>query len=366
MSLTWSQALAWRMRGHLLEPVGDESVAGVVSRLGAVPAVNEASAELAVRVRRDRSRRGELAHALAEGHVIRSSAFRGATHYLSAQDGGAYLALRAAGRQWELPSWQEHYGLGPTDWPDFRQTVRAALVAGPLTVAELGAAVARTPAYRHLRPVFDDGADTLAKPLMWQGDMSYGPPRDGRPTFQRLDGPWWAGIWDLDEAGPHAITSYLRTYGPATTDHVHHWLGAGLGAGRKRLLSWLGTLRDRLEAVEVDGTTAYVLGEDLDDLMATRPTDAVRLLPGHDQWVMGVGTSDAHVVPPARRAQITRGASLVVAGGVVSGTWSVRDDQVAVTWWAERGRAPREALEVEVLRLAALLERPLTSTVDTV
>src|SRR5689334_13511752 len=100
MAITWSQALAWRMRRQLLEPVGEESVAGVVERLGAVPAMDEGLAELAVRVRRAGSRRGELAEALGEGQIIKAFAFRGATHYLSTDDGGAYLALRASGRQW--------------------------------------------------------------------------------------------------------------------------------------------------------------------------------------------------------------------------------------------------------------------------
>lgn len=365
MSITWSQALGWRLRRHLLEPVGEESVAGVVGRLGAVPAMDEGSAELAVRVRRTRSRPGEVAHALAEGRIIMSFVFRGATHYLSPEDGGAYLALRASGRQWELPSWQQYYELEPTDWPAFREVVREALVAGPLTVAELGAAVTRTAAYRHLRPVFDDGAGTLVKPLRWQGDMSFGPRRDGHQTFQRLDAnPRWAGVWDVDEAGPHAIRSYLRTYGPATRDHVHRWLGTGLSGGRKRLDSWLAVLRDRLEAVDVEGTTACVVGEDLDDLLAARATDAVRLLPGHDHWAMGPGTADTHVVPPSRRTPITRKANLAVAGGVVSGTWSVRDAQLGVTWFGERGEPPRQALEEQAARLAALLDRSLTPTVE--
>jgi hypothetical protein len=189
------------MQRHLLEPVGDEPVEGVVRRLGAVLAGDEALAELAVRTRRTRSQRGEVARALAEGRVTKVFAFRGATHYLSPVDGGAYLALRAVGRQWELPSWQQHYRLEPQDWPRFRETVREALSDGPLTLDELGAAVTR--AYRHLGSVFADGAATLIKPLTWQGDMGLGPPRAGRPTFQRLDGnPRWAGIWDVDDAGP--------------------------------------------------------------------------------------------------------------------------------------------------------------------
>ena len=45
--------------------------------------------------------------------------------------------VRASGRQWELPSWQEYYGFAPGDWPAFREAVREALVDGPLTPEEL-------------------------------------------------------------------------------------------------------------------------------------------------------------------------------------------------------------------------------------
>ena len=59
-SVTWAQALAWRMGRQLLDPVGSESVAGVVRRLGAVLSMDESLAELAVRSRRTASRPGEL------------------------------------------------------------------------------------------------------------------------------------------------------------------------------------------------------------------------------------------------------------------------------------------------------------------
>jgi hypothetical protein len=366
MSITWPQALAWRMRRHLLEPVGSVSVADVVRRLGAVLTMDESLAELAVRVRRTRSRPGEVAQALEEGRIIKAFAFRGAVHYLSPEDGGAYLALRAAGRQWELPSWQEYYELKPGDWPAFREAVRDALADGPLTIAELGAAVTTRGRFRHLRHVFDDGAGTLIKPLSWQGDLSFGPARNGRPTFQRLDdNPRWAGIWELDEAGRHAVSAYFRTYGPATSDHVHYWLGNGLSAGRKRIQGWLADLGDRLAEVDVEGETAYVVREDVDELAAASSSPAVRFLPGHDQWVIGPGTKDEHVVPPARRTPVTRKANLVIVGGVVSATWSLMDDAVVVTWFGEAGTPPRQALAEEVTRLGVILGRPLRVEVKT-
>jgi len=365
VSLTWSGALAWRLRRQLLDPVGTESVAGVVRRLGAVPAQSDAATELAVRVRRVRSRPGEVARALAEGRIVKTFAFRGATHLLTPEEGGAYLALRAASRMWELPSWQKHYGLAPADWPAFREAVRDALAGGPLTREELGAAVTARRRFRHLGFAFADGAGTLLKPLAWQGDMSFGPPREGRATFQRLDGnPRWAGIPDLDEAGPRAVEAYFRAYAPATPDHLHYWLGEGLGAGRKRIASWIAGLGDRLAAVDVDGERAHALRTDVDELAGTPPSAAVRLLPGYDQWVLGPGTADPHVVPPARRAAVSRNANLVVAGGVLAGTWSLADSRCAVAWFGEAGPPPRDALDAEVARLASILDRQLEPVVE--
>ncbi|GLY98765.1 hypothetical protein Acsp02_60190 [Actinoplanes sp. NBRC 103695] len=352
------------MRRQLLDPVGDGSVAEVVRRLGAVLSMDESLAELAVRTRCSASRPGALAEALAGGEVIKGFAFRGSVHYLSPEEGGVFLAIRAAGRQWELPSWVDHYRLTPGDWPDFRAAVRAALGTGPLTVGELGEALARNRAYRHLKPVFDEGAGTLIKPLSWQGDLSFGTPRDGRSTFQLLDGnPRWQGIPDLDEAGPRAVLAYFRTYGPATVDNLRYWLGKGLSAGRKRLDAWVGGLGDRLVEVDVEGSATLAAREDLDDLEAARPSDAVRFLPGHDQWVMGPGTKDEHVTPAARRELMTRKANPVIAGGVVRGTWARQGDRISVEWLDE-GRRPRKAIEREVSRFAVVLGRDLRLTLS--
>jgi hypothetical protein len=364
--ISWSQALAWRLRQQLLEPVGTESVAGVVRRLGAIPAQPEAAAELAVRLRRERSRSGEVARALAEGRIIKTFAFRGATHLMTPEDGGCYLALRASSRMWELPSWQSHYGLAPADWPSFREAVREALADGPLTRAELGEAVTARPRFRHLGFAFADRSWSLLKPLAWQADMSFGPPRDGQATFQRLDrNPRWAGLPDLDEAGMHTVEAYFRAYGPATLEHLDYWLGNGLGAGRKRIRSWIAGFGNRLAPVDVDGQACYVLREDLEELASATGTTTARLLPGYDQWVLGPGTADPHVVPPARRTLITRGANIVVVGGTVTGTWSSTEDQLVVDLFAEGEQPPAAALTEEVGRLAAILGRPLRLTMRT-
>jgi len=74
---------------------------------------------------------------------------------------------------------------------------------------------------------------------------------------------------------------------------------------------------------------------------------------------MAPGTSDTRVVPPARREPVSRSANLVVARGVVAGTWTVRAERLDVNWFTDSGRVPRTALEHEAATLARFLDRPL-------
>ncbi len=181
---------------------------------------------------------------------------------------------------------------------------------------QLGQGLTRKREYRHLARIFDDGGHA-GKPLTWQGDISLGPPREGVPTLQRLEGnPRWRGVPDLDDAGPRAATAYVGTYGPATLDHLHYWLGEGLSAGRRRITTWFSELGDRLVAVDVEGlATAYVRREALE---ASVPSQGVRLLPGHDQWVTWLDEQ------PRPQAAITREAERL---GVILG----RDLRVSVS-----------------------------------
>jgi hypothetical protein len=368
MPLSWDRALSWRLRAQLLEPIGRlVSVEDVVRRLGAIPAQSEAAAELAIRSRRGQSEPGEVARALAEGTIIKSFAFRGATHLLTPTDGADYLALRASSRMWELPSWQSFYGLTPADWPGLRAAVREALGDAAMTQEELAAAITARGEYRRLADALVDRSCTILKPFAWQGDICFAPSRDGRATFQRLDrNPRWAGLPNVDEAGPSAIVAYLRAYAPATPAHLQYWLGAGLGTGRKQIRSWLHDLGKRLAPIDIDGESALVLAEDLEELTTSEPASTIRLLPGHDQWVLGPGTADAHVVPPTRRTLVTRGANLVIAGGVVSGTWSVTKEGATVNWFSEVAPLPEESLAEQVARLAVLLGRTLQVTIRTI
>jgi hypothetical protein len=125
------------MRRQLLDPIGRLSVADVVRRLGAVQAQVASSAELAIRLRRQASRPGEVARALAEGRLIKTWAMRGALHLLTPEEGSALLAIMAAGRSWERPAWTRYFGMTPERIERLRIAAREALDGKVLTRDEL-------------------------------------------------------------------------------------------------------------------------------------------------------------------------------------------------------------------------------------
>ena len=331
--------------------------------LGAVASqLDPAAAELGIRTRQQTSRPGDLGRALDDGRLIRTFAFRGAVHLMTPDHAATHLAIRASSRMWERPAWRSFYGLEPTDWPALRAAVREALADGPLTREQLATAVAGTPRFRHLTTAFTHPSATFLKPFAWQGDLSLGPAHDGRMTLQALGhNPRWPGLPDLDEAGGRAVEAYLRAYGPASVDNLRYWLGEGLGARRGLITAWVARLASRLSPVEVGGEPRMVLREDAESLAATRPTGTVRLVPRYDQWVLGPGTADAHVVPTAVRSEVSRGAHVVVVGGVVAGTWKLVGDAVETSWSAHAERPGASALDAEVQRLGTLVGQPLRS-----
>jgi hypothetical protein len=349
LRVTRRQALAWRLgRQHLLAGAADATE--VVRTLAAV-SVFGADPDLSVRRRlASPGPPGEVQQALTDGLLMRTFSFRGSVQVMAPETAGAYLALRSAGRQWERRSWVEHYRLAADDWPDLRAVVREVVAGGPVPPQAVADALAGSARFGHLAREFAEPNHTLIKPFAWQGDITLGPDLAGPLVLQSPDmAPGWAGIPDLDDAGPRTVLEYVDAYGPTTPDHVHYWLGEGLSAGRKRLDQWWRDALRSLVEVDVDGETRWHVAERADELAGTRPEPTVVLLPGKDDWVMGPGTKEAWVVPEDLRTDMTRGANPVLVDGVVAGTWRVVGDALEVA------APPSEELSAEAERLGSLL-----------
>jgi hypothetical protein len=370
LEVGWAQALAWRMRRHQLDPIGDLRIEEVVRRLSGVQAQVASSAELAIRVRSEAVKAGAVAEALARGDLIKTWAMRGTLHLLTPEDAGACLSLLAAGRPWERPAWQRYFGMDPVTANRFRDAVIDALDGRTLTREELIEVVTAKRGLGHLGEALRSGWGTLFKPVAWQGGLCVGPQVGNRVTFMRPDqaSTRWAGVPEPAVAGPVALLAYLAAYGPSTPDGFRNWLSRGL-TPMKQVKGWIAELGDRLVEVDLEGATAYLPSEHLDELATTRPSSSVRFLGGFDQWVLGPGTDDPHVIPSHRRRDVSRTAGwiapVVISGGVVTGTWEADGGTLRVAWFREAGKPPMTKLKAESKRVSGILDRDLAIEVVT-
>lgn len=355
MIVDGARALAWRLRQHGLGQEGASGVVDVAERVLATRGWPPDGTELSFAVRQQSPPAGTVEDALEAGDVIRAYAFRGGSYVMTPEIARTLLAVRTATRLWETQRWQAQGEFEIEDWEPFRSAVRSAVADGPATRAEIAAHLGRTASLRHLATVAATGAgsDSIYKPLHWWGDLCFGPDREGQSTFRLLEPEPRPMTPDVDGAGRLAVAQYLLAYGPATTENLAYWLTEGLGVPRRRVLDWLADLGDKVTEVRIGDVTCYAATETIEAIEGTDPSDDVVLLPGFDPWVMGPGTADARLVPPARRALLSAGRNAVVHGGVVVGTWKLRGDVVSLAWFEEAGAAPRAALDAAVERLGA-------------
>jgi hypothetical protein len=153
----------------------------------------------------------------------------------------------------------------------------------------------------------------------------------------RLDG-WIRRPRRLEPEAAHAELAlrFFTGHGPATVQDLVRWSGSTARAVR----AGLAQVRDRLEAVSVEGTEYLMDPETLDRLAAAREeADGVLLLPGFDEFVLGYG--DRTAVVPAEFAQ-----RIVPGGNGMFRATVVHAGQVVGTWkWT--GRGAKRTVEAE-------------------
>ena len=112
--------------------------------------------------------------------------------------------------------------------------------------------------------------------------------------------------------------------------------------------------------VRVEGTSAYLLAQDVDELIGTAPTAAVRLLPAFDQYVLGPGTAATEILASERRAEVSRAAGwispVVVAAGRVAGVWDRDGREIGIRLFDDAdGYPPAGGLDLAIERMSDVL-----------
>lgn len=362
-ALAWSQVLGWRMRRQFLDGAVASGAVAVVRRLAGVQAQVASAAELAVAVRG--ASPAEITPALWESRtLVKTWAMRGTLHLLPTDQAPAFLALAATIRNWEKPAWQREFKATPADLEAIAGAAEEAFRGGaPLTREELTTAVLDRTGSVHLKEVLGSGWGTVLKPLAWWGVLCYGPSRGKQVTFTA---PPWSGLPPVEEAARVVIRAYLGAHGPATPEMFDNWL-MRRRSRKTDLRGWFEAAAEELTTVTVEGVEMYALRAHVAELLDAVPSEAVRLLGGFDQYVLGAGTDAAYLIPAEHRSRVSRTAGwispVVVHRGRVAGVWGLEDGRIKVEAFSE---LPESALQEEISRSPASAQpgRPASTDLD--
>jgi hypothetical protein len=293
--------------------------AAAVRGLLAVQAQDSPGALTSVALRTaDRSRAGVEA-ALDAGTVVRSWPMRGTLHLTAAEDLPWMLDLLGPRVLAGAARRREVVGLTEADLERSRGVAVAALTGGRrLGRRELLATLA------------DGGCDVAGQKgyhTLWYlaqtGTLVLGPVEGTDQAFVLLEewvpAPRRPG---REEALAELALRFFTGHGPATVADLVRWAGTTVRDAR----AGLAPVRDRLAAVDVDGTEMLMDPATPDRLAACRAdAEGLHLLPGFDEVVLGY--ADRTCTVPAEHAdRIVPGGNgvfrpTVVVGGCAVGTW---------------------------------------------
>lgn len=354
---------AWRARRHHLDRrLPSSELLAVVSRLCGVHAQLMTSAELTLWARVDGVARDTVATALWEQRtLVKTWAMRGTLHLLPASEYRLWQAAVSRFTHYLRPAWARGFGITRAELEALLEAVPVALDGPPLTREELAQSVARLAGSPELGEKVKGGWGSLLKPSAYRGELCFAPNDGPNVRFTRPDRWLELGPPVAPEvAGAEVTRRFLAVNGPATRDDYARWWGATSPAAAGRLIAALG---DEVTEVPVEGTSAWVLTEHVDELATAAPLRSVRLLAAFDQYVVAATRHAEYLLPGPLRNRVYRPqgwlSPVLAVGGRMLGVW--RHERkgsrvvVAVEPFAALPRWARTATEEEASRVAEFL-----------
>ena len=364
-------------RQGLLEPISTAPV-DAVRRVGSLQAQHPEWPPVALAARSADARTADLAGALDQRTVVRSSLMRITIHVVAADDLWPMFTVMKPMR---LDQWRLLLKHDPVDSPLGRRMTAAHQVAiealrerprSSLELDRLMAAEIGVEATSVSRPAWRRPESQLVVRAAWRHFAAFVPlvhvPHDGEGygrSRYALATDWLAvepPVIDPAEARVHLARRYLAAFGPATVQDLAAYVGRGKGGIGvwKEAVAALGD--EVTELRDQDGRALF----DLID--APRPDEAVpvpaRLLARWDSLLLShASAARGRVIATHHRPRVySRNADVLptfLIDGLVAGTWEVvrSDGAAAITLrpFAKLVPADAEALEAEAHRVLALM-----------
>jgi hypothetical protein len=358
-TLSWEQALAWRMaRHHLIERASPRDLVGVASDICGLHAQVMSSAELSLWARIDGLERPAVPDALwTRRTLVKLWAARGTLYLLPSAELGMWLS--ALGTQTKFGN------VGHPQIDELADAVGRALKDRVLTREELALAIERITGSSTLAELVRFSWGSYLKAASFRGLICFGP---GEGTQVRFTNPttWVPDTIDRPEPmeGIAGITRrYLGAYAPVTAeDLARWWVGPPVTKHGSRMLAALG--EEEVVEIDVEGQRAWALASDAREMASAPVVNVARLLPGFDPWVIGAPRNVPAVLEPQYVTSIFRKqgwiSPVVLVNGRMVGVWRhERKGRRLLVGIEPFGTLPawaRTQVEAEAERLAAFFD----------
>lgn len=362
--VTGSQRIAWRLqRQHLLDRAPAGSLVDVTSDLCGLHAQLMSSAELTAWARVDDLGPDDVSRALWEDRsLLKLWAMRGTLHLLTAADYPTFQLALATISESRTKNWLKLLEMTQREVDRVLEAIRVALVDTALTREELAAEVAKRTRSKSLGERVLSGWGSMLKPGSFLGDLCFAP-SDGRNV--RFTNPYaWLGLdrpeTDPADAAREVGRRFLATYGPVTREEYQRWWGAvRTPLQTERFLQSV----DGVVEVDLDGTRAFMLEDDVETVASMGKPTGVRLLPAFDVYVVTAPRNDSLVLDPALRDRVYRKSAwfspVLLVNGRMEGVWKheKKGKRVIVTVESFASVTPKvkKAAAEEAERLATFL-----------
>jgi hypothetical protein len=310
------------MRGQQLYNSWNESnVVQIAKAVCGIQAQDAPAATLAIRPRSTGLTAAHVKRAIEEERsIVRTWAMRGTLHLVATEDLGWMLSL--FGPVFSKATRRRRLELGLDDQMSDKavQLIDQILAdSGPLTRAELAKQLEI-----HRIPTAGQAIAHAIGYAALQGVLCFGPDRNGKPTYVRLD-DWIKrpSAPPQDEALAELARRYLNAYGPATTADLASWSGLPMSQVKA---AWNSIAGELLE-VELDGNPAWILQSHAAWLEERPPQiPIVRLLPAYDIYLLGYQSRDL-ILDPKYARRVHPGGGLIrpslLVDGRIFGTWKL-------------------------------------------
>lgn len=364
MSDTDATALLQRRLFHqrLTQP-GLSGPAEVVRWFGAMQAQELPAALYAVSLRAQTATEAAVEHAIAAREIVRTWPMRGTIHFLPAEDAVWMVKLLGPRTNRQAASLYRRVELTPDVFARAGDILREALHGAVLERRELYARLDAAGISTSAASGEQRGLHILG---YWarEGLLCLGPRHGKQPTYTLLD-EWVANSRQLTDDAALALLAerYFSSHGPATEQDFAWWSGLTLSEARRGMAQ----VADQFQCETIAGETHW-----------SRPTPAplptsdqtVHLLPQYDEYTFAYKRRFALLDPAFPTDPFTILGPVVVADGLLVGTWkrALVNGGVSVTIALYRSisSAERERLEQAVGRIGQFLGLPARAEIHTV